>query len=232
MDNRIKNDALTLWNYLCLDSQDIKADCIIGLGSILQMVPLKCSLLYKNGLGDYLVFSGNCGKGTEGVIKKTEAEIFQDCAISLGVPNNKIIIEKNATNTYENFKYIKELLASYHLNPQSFLIVGKPYQERRARAIAGVEFADKTYSISSFKMSFDDFLNYVQENHFMSATDVINELVAEINIGLLAPSYGLQLYEEIPEDVLKSYHSLIEKGYNRYLVNDELIQTVINGWKK
>ncbi len=158
-------DVKNLWNYLCLNEEPKKAECIIGLGSILQIVPEKCADLYRKGYSDILIFSGNCGKGTEGVIKKTEAEIFKDCAISLGVPENMIMVENEATNTYENFKFIKDVLASNNINPESFLIVGKPYQERRAKAIANVELKDKTFSISSFKMSLEDFLNYVEENN-------------------------------------------------------------------
>jgi len=232
MDKEIRKDVKVLWDYLCLHEEDKKAECIIGLGSILRIVPEKCAQLYHEGYGDYLIFSGNCGKGTEGVIERTEAEIFKDCAVALEIPENKIMTENMATNTYENFKYIKNVLASNHLNPQSFLIVGKPYQERRARAIASVELADKTFSISTFQMDLDDFLSYVEKNKLMTTTDVINELVAEININLLAPSYGLQEQEEIPASVLDSYNQLIKKGYCRYLINDEIIEKVIQHWSE
>ncbi len=65
----------------------------------------------------------------------------------------------------------------------------------------------------------------------MTATDVINELVGEININLIAPNYGLQTYEEIPKNVLDSYKRLLNKGYNRYVVNDEIISSVIKSWE-
>ena len=35
----------------------------------------------------------------------------------------------NATTTYENYKFTQKLLKKNNLNPKSFLIVGKPYQE-------------------------------------------------------------------------------------------------------
>lgn len=56
MDKDLKKDVEVLWNYLCLNSEDIKSECIIGLGSILQIVPEKCSYLFKNGYGKYIIF--------------------------------------------------------------------------------------------------------------------------------------------------------------------------------
>ena len=103
----INQDIQNLWNYLCIGSKPVKSDCVIGLGSILTLVPKKCAELYNQGLADYIVFSGNCGKGTKGVISITEAERFKQIALKEGVPEDKILTETMATTTYENFKYIK-----------------------------------------------------------------------------------------------------------------------------
>ena len=124
MNQEIKKDVEVLWNYLCLDNESVKAECIIGLGSILKSIPKKCAELYKKGLGEYIIFTGNCGKGTEGVISKTEAEIFKNIAVQEGVPEDKILIETKATNTYENFRYSMKVLNDNDLHPNSFLIVG------------------------------------------------------------------------------------------------------------
>lgn len=83
-------------------------------------------------------------------------------------------------------------------------------------------------SIAPFNIELTDFLKYVEENNLMSIDDVINELVAEINMGLVVPKFGLQKDEEIPDNVLKSYKKLLKKGYNRYLVNDDLIKSTIS----
>lgn len=231
MKEDIINDVNSIWNYLCLKSDIKPAECIIGLGSILESIPKKCAELYKQGFGKYIVFSGNCGKGTEGVISDTEAEIFKKIAINEGVPEDKIFTENQATNTYENFKYIKKLLIENNLDPKSFLIVGKPYQERRANAIANIELPNKEFNIASFKMDLTDFLTYVQTNNLMSIDDVINELVGEINIAILTPKFGLQTKEEIPNNIKESYNKLVKKGYNRYLLNDNILISVITKWK-
>lgn len=231
MEKTVKKDIETLWEYLCLKKEPEKAECIIGLGSILESVPTKCAELYKSGFGNYILFSGNCGKGTEGVISKTEAEIFKGIAIQEGVFEDKILIEKEATNTYKNFKYGIRVLERENLHPKSFLIVGKPYQERRAQSIAKIELANSKFSIASFSTCLDEFIEYVVKNYLMSVDDVINEVVAEVNIGIITPKYGIQQKEELPKEVLESYERLCEKGYTKYLVTDDLIDRTRKKWK-
>ncbi len=36
-----------MWDYLCLNTKPEKGDCIIGLGSILTLVPKKCAELHN-----------------------------------------------------------------------------------------------------------------------------------------------------------------------------------------
>lgn len=76
--------------------------------------------------------------------------------------------------------------------PNSFLIVGKPYQERRASAIAEIEFPNKEITIASYNMTLDDYLEYVKSDKLMKVEDVINEMVGEISLIKIAPVYGLQ----------------------------------------
>lgn len=230
MNKEIKKDIEILWDYLCLKSEPTKGECIIGLGSILKFVPQKCAELYKQKIGKYIIFSGNCGKGTEGVINQTEAEIFKDIALKEGVLPQDIYLEKEATNTYENFKYILKVLKENKLSPKSFVIVGKPYQERRAKCIAEIELKDYKFSIASFYISFSNFVDYVKQNNLMSEEDVINEVVAEVNIGILAPKYGVQSADSIPDKVLKSYERLCNMGYTKYLVTDDLIRKTLKRW--
>ena len=220
----VMKDCQVLWNYLCLNTKPKKKECIIGLGSILTLIPKKCAKLYKENLGDYIIFSGNCGKGTEGVISITEAERFKNISMNENVPENKILTEPQATSTYENYKYIKKVLENNNLNPNSFLIVGKPYQERRALLIANIELADKEYEVASFNLTFNDYLEFVKSDEFMKVEDVINEMVGEIALIIKAPKYGLQSKDIIPEEVLKSYQKIVASGFNKYYYSDDMVK--------
>lgn len=219
-------DLQILWDYLCLNTKPEKSECIIGLGSILTLIPKKCAELYKKDLGEYIIFSGNCGKGTKGVISITEAERFKNIAIEESIPKNQILIEPDATTTYENYKYIKKVLASNNLNPNSFLIVGKPYQERRALLIANLEFTDKKYEVASFNLSLNDYLDFVKKDEFMKVEDVINEMVGEISLIIKAPKYGLQSEEKLPTKVIDSYNKIVTSGYNKYFYSDDIVKSL------
>lgn len=228
----IYKDMKVLWNYLCLDIKPQKSDCIIGLGSILTLIPKKCAELYKKGLGEYIIFSGNCGKGTEGVINITEAERFRNIAIEEGVPEDKIFIEPEATTTYENFEYINILLRNKNIKPNSYLIVGKPYQERRALAIADIKLPQNTYEIASLNITLDEYLEYVKNDKLMKTEDVINEMVGEVNLITKTPKFGLQSKQFVSEEVMNSYKRIIDSGYNKYNYSDEAIIKFIETMKK
>ena len=118
------------------------------------------------------------------------------------------------------------MLASNNLNPNSFLIVGKPYQERRALLIANLEFTDKKYEVASFNLSLNDYLDFVKKDEFMKVEDVINEMVGEISLIIKAPKYGLQSEEKLPTKVIDSYNKIVASGYNKYFYSDDIVKSL------
>ena len=80
-----------------------------------------------------LIFSGGLGRLTDsGVWTETEAEKFSAIAIDKGVPAQAILIENRSTNTGENIVFTQALLKEKNLVPESFIVVQKPYMERRS----------------------------------------------------------------------------------------------------
>jgi len=57
--------------------------------------------LYQQGLADYIIVSGGIGPFSKDP-NKTEAEIMADYLIKFGVPEDRIWIENESTNTSEN----------------------------------------------------------------------------------------------------------------------------------
>ncbi len=108
--------------------------------------------------------------------------------------------------------------------PNSFLVVGKPYQERRALAIAEVEFPNKEITVASYNMTLDDYLEYVKSDKLMNVEDVVNEMIGEISLIKIAPLYGLQSKQEIPDEVMESWRNLIALGYNKYAYSNETVK--------
>lgn len=80
--------------------------------------------LYKQGYADKLIFSSGYSYFLE------EATIMKAIAVSLKVPEDSIILEEKAKNTYENVKFTKEILDNKKMN--SILLVSSPYHMRRA----------------------------------------------------------------------------------------------------
>ena len=80
--------------------------------------------LYKQGYADKLIFSSGYSYFLE------EALVMKAIAVSLKVPEDSIILEEKAKNTYENVKFTKEILDNKKMN--SILLVSSPYHMRRA----------------------------------------------------------------------------------------------------
>lgn len=227
METKIKEQAIELLNYLYLGKEIQKSDGIIGLGSIDYKVAEKCAELYLKGYGNYIIFTGNCGKGTEGIITQTEAENFRDIAIQKGVPKEIIYLEKNATNTYENYLYSDSIIKENNLTANSLVVVGKPYQETRCYAIAKQLFKNRKIYITSPEFSPISFEEYYKDNPNTNLFEIVSEIVAEINILEKTPQFKLQTYQEIPKQIKTIYQNMIEEGFDKYLLTEEVIKKAV-----
>lgn len=101
--------------------------------------------LYKNQYAPKILMSG--GNDKEDNIN--EAETMKKIAIEAGVPERDILMEKEATSTYENFALSKKILNEVGLN--SVIIVTEPYHNARAELIASK--LHYKYSLSPTKTS-------------------------------------------------------------------------------
>src|SRR3954471_9307233 len=134
MDQRTHALAETLWNYHLMKHQIAKADAILVLCSHDERVAERAAQLFHEGWAPLVIFSGGQGAITRSLWDEPEAERFARIAAGEGVPRESILIEAHSTNTGENIKFTKRLLAERGLDPQKFIVVQKPYMERRAFA--------------------------------------------------------------------------------------------------
>ncbi|RJP28980.1 MAG: glycosyltransferase [Candidatus Omnitrophota bacterium] len=79
--------------------------------------------LYKQGYADHLVFSSGF------VYIFNEPLVMKALAISLGVPEEAIILESASKNTYEHVTNIKKLLSENKMS--NIIVVSSPYHMRR-----------------------------------------------------------------------------------------------------
>ena len=134
MDDQTYALAEVIWDYHSMRHQLAKADVILVLCSHDERVAERGAQLFLEGWARLIAFSGGRGAITRTLWNEPEAERFARIAISLGVPRERILLETNSTNTGENIKFTKKLFEERGLDPQQFIVVQKPYMERRAFA--------------------------------------------------------------------------------------------------
>ena len=92
---------------------------------------MQAMLLYKNGRVRKLFFSG--GSGSLAHRSKKESMMVRPFLLSLGIPEEDILVEAESDNSYQNALFSKPLLEKYF--PQGkFLLVTSAFHERRSLA--------------------------------------------------------------------------------------------------
>jgi uncharacterized SAM-binding protein YcdF (DUF218 family)/glycosyltransferase involved in cell wall biosynthesis len=80
--------------------------------------------LYKSGYAPVLILSSGY------VYSFQEAEVMRALAVDQGVPASAILLERRAANTYQNVKFVDEILREHGW--RRVLLVSSPYHMRRA----------------------------------------------------------------------------------------------------
>ena len=207
MNNNIDHYAKIVWDYMLMHQKPEKSDAIFALGSNDTRVAERAAELYLQGYGKYVIFSGGNGKSSH--FSRPEAEVFYAIAIQKGVPEGSIILEDKATNTGENILFVKKLLAQMKLNFQSFILVHKPYMERRTFATFSRLWPEIKFIVTSPKISYEDY----SQNH-----NWVNVMVGDLQRIKEYPVKGFQIKQEIPEKVWQAGQELIRLGYDKYSI--------------
>ena len=210
--------AKILWNYHHVDHIVEKSDCILVLGSHDTRVADRAVELYLEGMAPVVIFSGGLGNLTKEIWTKSEAELFASIALEKGVPADAIIIENKSTNTGENILYTKSILKQHGLDPDKFIVVQKPYMERRSLATFKKHWPDKELIVTSPQIAFEDY-----PTAEIPMEKVINIMVGDLQRIKLYPDRGFQVHQHIPTSVWHAFEQLVERGFNKHLVKDEFI---------
>ncbi len=207
--------AKIIWDYHHLNNVLVKSDCIFVLCSMDTRVAESAVEVYKQGYAPYILFSGGSGKLTKDIFNKPEAEVFADIAIELGVPQDAILIENKSTNTGENVIFSKQLLQEKGLDFNSFILVQKPYMERRTYATFKKQWPEKEFVVTSPQLSFEE---YTEDKNFKEIT--INVMVGDLQRIKEYPAKGFQVEQDIPSNVWDAYEKLVALGYTSHLINE------------
>ncbi len=217
MENfRITEEAVILaeklWNYHRLNHPLKKSGCILVLGSHDTRVAERGAELFLAGWAPILIFSGGLGNLTRDKWTRAEADIFADIAAEMGVPESAVLVENRSTNTGENIVFTMKLLKDKGLAPASFMLVQKPYMERRSYATFKKHLPGTDVTVTSPGIPFREY-----PNDEIPLDKVINILTGDLQRIIEYPEKGFQIYQHVPDDVLAAYRRLLEMGFTGHL---------------
>jgi uncharacterized SAM-binding protein YcdF (DUF218 family) len=207
--------ARIVWNYHVLNQKVEKSDCILALGNSDLRTAEKAANLFNQGYSTRLITTGGLGRLTQKLWHKPEATMFADVAIKLGVPEEKILIEDQSQNTFDNFDFTKNLLTKKNIQADSFIIVTKPYMERRAYAMAIKIWPDKKIIVTSPNLDFNDYPNEV-----VSKELTINMIVGDLQRIIYWGERDKLEKQEIPNNVMEAYTELLKRGYDKQIIRE------------
>lgn len=210
-------DALVkvLWDYMLVGHSLRKADCIFVLGSYDVRVAEYAIELWKQDYAPYLLFSGGVIQQSDELNvywTETEAEYFARLSREQGVPDDKILVENLATNTGENFTCTSALLDSLDLNFESFILVQKPFMERRVLATGLKLWHDKEFVVTSPPLSYDEYMSGT-----LSKEGLIQYIVGDFQRVKIYGENGFQVPQDIPQSVWDAFEQLVALGYDKHL---------------
>lgn len=220
MESRIRTLVEKVWNYHQMHHELSRADAILVLCSHDIVVAERGAQLFLEGWAPLLIFSGGLGTITRHLWTEPEATLFARIAIAMGVPENCIVVESQSTNTGENVLFTKALLAERHLDPDSFIVVQKPYMERRSYATFRKVWPGKQVIVTSPQLSLDDYLGRFSHES-LTRDEVISIMVGDLQRIKVYPARGFQIEQEIPPDVWDAFTGLVRAGYDKRLLTAE-----------
>lgn len=216
MNERVRALARTIWDYHRLNHTLEPADAILVLCSHDTAVAERGAQLFLDGWAPLLIFAGGHGAITRRLWTEPEADRFARIAIERGVPADKVLVENQSTNTGENVEFTRRLLRDRGIDPDTFIVVQKPYMERRSYATFMKRWPGKRVVVTSPQVPFEEYLARYS-NAALSEADVIGIMVGDLQRIRDYPVRGFQIPQEIPADVWDAFDELVRLGYDTHL---------------
>ncbi|EGQ8039548.1 YdcF family protein [Vibrio alginolyticus] len=205
---RLYRHIETLWDYMQLKHELKPADCLFVMCSNDVRVAEHAAKLYHQKLAPLIVFSGGEGRFTDGLFEKSEAETFAEIAKLSGVPSEAILLETESTNSGENVRFTEQRLKEEGKQCSSFILVQKPFMERRAIATFEKQW-QSPYTQLQVSSAALPFFEYINED--MPLMMVLEALIEDFSRVKSYPEKGFQTEQNIPQQVESSYQALLER---------------------
>ena len=214
MTSEIQRAAQVVWNYHRLAHQLEPADLLFVLGSHDLRVAEHAADLFHRKLAPRVVLSGGIGTRLAGPWVRPEAEMFAEVMRARGVPESALLLETRSTNTGENVRFTRELLAEQGLSVRSVIAVQKPYMERRTFATIRKQWPDVALLISSPPLTFEAYCDST-----IPVREIVEFMVGDLQRIMEYPRLGFMIPQEVPEAVRRAYDVLVAAGFTSHLIH-------------
>lgn len=162
-------------DFVFIESKLEKSDVILIPGGSNPQLMERAVDLYNKGFAKYILPSGGHNNKIQNY--ESEWEYLREIGIQLGVPENAILKEDKAKNTYENALLSFDVIKVNNISIKNVILVCKAYHSRRALLTYQSVF---TKDIKFYVSTIIDNRGISKDNRFLdneSITIVMNEVV-------------------------------------------------------
>ncbi|MCM1150003.1 MAG: YdcF family protein [Butyricicoccus sp.] len=210
----ILNDAKMLYEFHSeAAGAPVQADIILAAGSHDLRVPEYAARLFSEGVAPTVICSGGFGKITDGLWSVPEGDVFAERCIACGVPEDHILVEREAKNTGDNFSLSKKLCFNAGLYPQTGVIVCKPYMAKRAWATGSKQWPEVRWQVRVPEIPFEE---YCTDDESLERE--INLMTGDLQRLILYAEKGFQVPVDVPEHIWAAYERLADDGYDMFVI--------------
>lgn len=190
-----------------------RADFVLAMGSQDLGVADTAARAFQEARAGWLVCSGGLGKDTAALFSQPEGELYAQRCLALGVPEDRLIVERDSTNSGENFRFTRAALEERGIFPKTGVIACKPYMAKRALAVGAFQWPEVQWSVFPTKPSLSEYTG-------QGDIRPVLELMAGDLQRLRVYAGRFQAPVEVPEPVWAAYERLAGDGYDRYVVRE------------
>jgi uncharacterized SAM-binding protein YcdF (DUF218 family) len=209
-----RRDAEAVWDFHQMRHELRPCTAAVALGSYDLGVAEHTATLWHEGMFPVVVFTGANSPVTADRFPRGEAVHYRERALELGVPDEAILVEPNATNTGQNIEFSQQGLHDAGIHVDSLMLVSMRYMERRAYATCAKQWPGIEIVCASASLTYIEYVATIGDEKL-----VIDELVGDLQRVLEYPKLGFAIEQDVPADVRGAYQRLLRDGFDsRFLI--------------
>jgi uncharacterized SAM-binding protein YcdF (DUF218 family) len=199
----------TIWDYHQLHHPWRRCSAAIALGSFDLGVATYAATLFKQNYFPLVMFTGASSPTTIDQFPRSEAIEYREHALSLGVPDETILVKPHATNTGQNITLTHQLLDHHGIEVTDLMLICMPYMQRGAYATCAKHWPEVAIVCASEPITLAEHIQAMGADRL-----VIDELVGDLQRIWLYPRQGFAIAQPVPDPVMIAYHRLVDAGFD------------------